>query len=452
MHGKPAIQWWLPWTTGGKPSAEETTAERPSGEEGLMERVVERDHLFRALKHVQRHGGSPGLDGMTVEALAPYLKEHWPRVKQALLEGTYQPQPVKRVEVPKPQGGIRKLGVPTVVDRFIQQAVLQVLQAQWDPTFAESSFGFRPGRNAQQAVKRAQSYLKEGDTWVVDMDLEKFFDRVNHDKVRSAVSKRVRDQRGLTLIHRLLKAGAMEHEARHETVDGVPQGGPRSPLLSNPILDRLDRELERRGHRFVRYADDSNVYVRSKRAGYRVLGSLSRFLSTRLTRKVNEAKSAVGRPWERTFLGFRFTRRDVRRCIGPEAVKRLKARVREITRRTRGRRIERVAQELRRYLLGWKAYFGYAEVRSICKDWDSWIQRRLRCYLWKPWGQRGYKERRKCGVSRDVAWNTAKSAHGPWRLSRSPALAMALPGSHFEGLGVPRLSIQGLAQPNRRGT
>ena len=389
---------------------------------------------------------------MTVEELAPYLKEHWPRVKQALMEGTYQPPPVKRGEVPKPQGGIRKLGVPTVVDRFIQQAVMQVLQAQWDPTFSDSSFGFRPGRNAHQAVKRAQAYLKEGYTWVVDMDLEKFFDRVNHDKLMSEVSKRVQDGRVVTLIHRFLKAGAMEHEALHETVEGVPQGGPLSPLLSNLILDRLDRELERRGHRFVRYADDSNVYVRSKRAGYRVLGSLDRFLSPRLKLKVNEAKSAVGRPWERTFLGFRLTRRDLRRCISPEAVKRLKERVRESTRRTRGRRIERVAQELRRYLLGWKAYFGYAEVRSIFKEWDSWIQRRLRCYLWKPWWQRGYKALRKRGGSRDLAWNTAKSAHGPWRFSRSPALAMALPGHYCDGLGVPRLSIPGSSLPNRRGT
>jgi RNA-directed DNA polymerase len=452
MNGKPAIQWWLPWTIEGKPSEEEPTAERPSEDDGLMERVVERGNLCRALKQVQRNGGSAGIDGMTVEELAPYLKEHWPRLKQALVEGTYQPQPVKRVEVPKPQGGIRKLGVPTVVDRFIQQAVMQGLQAQWDPTFSDSSFGFRPGRNAHQAVKRAQSYLKEGYTWVVDMDLEQCFDRVTHDKVMSEVSKRVRDRRVLTLIHRFLKAGAMEHEALHERVDGVPQGGPRSPLLANLILDRLDRELEQRGHRFVRYADESNVYVRSQRAGYRGLGSLSRFLSTRLTRKVNEAKSAVGRPWERTFLGFRFTRRDLRWCISPEAVKRLKERVREITQRTRGRRIERVAQELRRSRLGWKAYVGYAEGRSIFQEWDSWIQRRLRCYRWKPWGQRGYKAPRTRGVSRDLAWNTAKSAHGPWRLSRSPALAIALPGSHVDGLGVPRLYIKGSSPPNRRGT
>jgi RNA-directed DNA polymerase len=270
MNGKPAIQLWLPWTIEGKPPEEETTAERPSEEEGLRERVVERDTLLRALKHVQRNGGSPGIDGMTVEALAPSRKEHWLRLKQARLDGTSQPQLVKRVEVPKPQGGIRNLGVPTVVDRFIQQTVRQVLQAQWDPTVSDSSFGFRPGRNAHQAVKRAPSYLNEGYTWVVDMDLEKCFDRVNHDQVMSEGSKRVRDRRVGTLLHRFRKAGAMEHEALHETVEGVPQGGPRSPLLSNLILDRLDRELERRGHRFVRYADDSHVYVRSKRAGCRV--------------------------------------------------------------------------------------------------------------------------------------------------------------------------------------
>jgi RNA-directed DNA polymerase len=315
---------------------------------------------------------------MTVEERTPYLKEHWPRVKQALLEGTSQPQPVKRVEVPKPQGGGRKLGVPTVVDRCIQQAVRQVLQAEGDPPFSDSSFGFRPGRKAHQAVKRAQSYRKEGYTWIVDRDLEKFFDRVNHDKGMREVAKHVQDRRVRTRIRRFLKAGAPEHDALQETGEGVPQGGPRSPLRANLILDQLDRELERRGHRFVRYADDRNVYVRSQRAGTRVRASRSRFLSPRLKLKVNEAKSAVGRPGERTFLGFRVTRRGLRRGSSPEAVKRFKERVREITGRTRGRRRDRVAQERRRYLLGWKAYFGYAEVRSICKEWDSWIRRRLR--------------------------------------------------------------------------
>jgi RNA-directed DNA polymerase len=417
-----------------------------------MERVVARDHRLRARKQVQSHGGSPGIDGRTVEERAPDLQEHWPRWKQALWEGTSQPQPVKRVEVPNPPGGIRTLGVPTVVDRFIHQAVMQGLQGHWDPTCSDASFGCRPGRNAHHAGTRGQSSLHEGYTWVVAMDLEQCFDRVNHDKGRSEVSTRVRDRRGLTLIHRRLKAGAMAHNARHETVEGVPHGGPRSPRLSNLILDRLDREVERRGHRFVRDAEDRNVDVRSQRAGYRVVGSLRRCLSTRLKLKVNEAKSAVGRPWERTFRGCRLTRRDRRRCISPDAVKRLKARGREITQRTRGRRIERMAQELRRSLRGWTADFGYAEVRAICKAWDSWIQRRLCGDLWQHWGQRGYRELRTRGVSRDLAWTTAKSAHGPWRLSRSPALAIAWPGSHFDGLGVPRLYIKGSALPNRRGT
>lgn len=329
---------------------------------------------------------------------------------------------------------------------------MQVLQAKWDQSFSDSSFGFRPGRNAHQAVRRAQSYLKKGWMWVVDIDLEKFFDRVNHDKLMSEAAKRVRDQRVLTLIRRFLKAGVMEQEALHETVEGTPQGGPLSPLLANLLLDGLDRELERRGHLFVRYADDSNVYVRSKRARQRVLRGITRFLSSRLKLKVNEAKSAVGRPWERKFLGFTFFRRDLCLRISDAAVKRFKERVKAITSRTRGRRIEQIAEEIRRYLLGWKGYFGQAEVSSPLKELDSWIRRRLRCYLWKQWGRRGYRELRKRDVSRDLAWNTAKSAHGPWRLSRSPALAFAFPAGYFDSLGVPRLYIRRQSQPNRRGT
>jgi len=442
MNAKPANQLWLPFRIRGEVFNHDISSERPSEDECLMERVVERENLFRALKQVKRNGGSPGVDGMTVDELPEYLKEHWPCLKEALLEGTYQPKSVRRTEIPKPQGGKRKLGIPTVLDRFIQQALLQILQGEWDASFSESSYGFRPGRNAHQAVRQAQKYLKEGRTWVVDMDLEKFFDRVNHDKLMNEVSKRINDQRVIKLIWRFLRAGAMEHDALHETVEGTPQGGPLSPLLSNLLLDRLDRELESRGHRFVRYADDSNIYVRSKRAGVRVLESISRFLTERLKLKVNEAKSIVGRPWDTKFLGFTFIRRNYRLKISIPAIKRFKDRIRGITRRTRGRRIEHIANDVRDYLLGWKAYFGVTEIIYILKELDSWIKRKLRCYLWKQWGRGGYKELRRRGVSRDLAWNTCKSAHGPWRLSRSPGLAFALPASYFMSLGVPGLFIK----------
>lgn len=452
MSSKPAEQLWLPFEKRGKLCIAETTTENPPEDEQLMERVVERDNLIRALKQVKRNGGSSGVDGMSVEELAPYLKGNWPRLKEALLQGTYVPQPVRRVEIPKPGGGIRKLGIPSVVDRFIQQAIMQVLQGEWDPTFSEWSFGFRPGRSAHQAVESAQRYLKKGCTWVVDIDLEKFFDRVNHDKLMGEVGKRIRDRRVLTIIRRFLGAGVLEHDALHETTEGTPQGGPLSPLLANLLLDGMDRELERRGHRFVRYADDCNVYVRSRRAGNRVLGSISEFLSGRLKLKVNEAKSAVARPWRRKFLGFSFSRFDFRRRISQESMRRFKEKVRGITQRTRGRSIKDIAGELGQYLRGWKAYFGFAEALTPLKELDSWIRRRLRCYLWKQWGRRGYRELLRRGVSRDLAWNTAKSAHGPWRLSRSPGLAFALTASYFGELGVPTLYIKGSPQPNRRGT
>ncbi|MCK8604175.1 reverse transcriptase domain-containing protein [Desulfoferrobacter suflitae] len=326
------------------------------------------------------------------------------------------------------------------------------MAAQWDRTFSEWSFGFRPGRGAHQALRRAQQHLRRGSRWVVDIDLEKFFDRVNHDKLMGEVAKRVKDRRLLTLIRSFLQAGVLDHDALHETVEGTPQGGPLSPLLANLLLDELDRELEKRGHRFVRYADDCNIYVRSLRAGLRVLASISRYLSRKLKLKVNEAKSAVGRPWERKFLGFSFTRRGFKLCVSEAAEKRFKAKIREITGRTRGRSIWQVARELREYLLGWKGYFGLSEVSSRFKELDSWIRRRLRCYHWKQWGRWGYKELRKRGVSRQLAWNTAKSAHGPWRLSRSPALAFALTGQYFDRLDVPRLYIKRSPRPNRLGT
>jgi len=403
-----------------------------------MERVLVRDNLLAALRRVEHNGGAPGVDGMTVQDLRPYLKEHWPRIRAELLAGTYEPQPVRRVGIPKPDGGTRYLGIPTVVDRFIQQAVLQVLQADWDPTFSEASFGFRPRRSAHQAVAQAQRYVQAGYTWVVDLDLEKFFDRVNHDKLMGEVRKRLRDWRVLHLIRRYLTAGVLVDDVLHARTEGTPQGGPLSPLLANLLLDGLDRELSRRGHRFVRYADDGNIYVRSARAGTRVMASITRFLRDRLKLRVNAAKSAVGRPWDRKFLGFCFTR-SLRRCVSSAALREFKDRVRVITYRTRGRSLDGVVGELGRYLSGWLAYFGYAEARSGFKELDSWTRRRLRCYVWKQWGRGRYRALRRRGVTRALAWNTAKSAHGPWRLSRSPALAFALPARYFASLGLPSL-------------
>lgn len=438
---RPAKQLWLPLHVKGELFASKAESVFPVANMQLLEEVLERGNLATALRNVIRNGGSPGVDGMTVEELTPYLKREWPKIREQLLSRGYIPKPVKRVEIPKPGGGTRQLGVPTVLDRFIQQALLQVLQREWDATFSEFSYGFRPGRSAHQAVRKAQEYLKQGYTWVVDMDLEKFFDRVNHDKLMGEVRKRVADERVNKLILNFLRSGVKHRDKETETVEGTPQGGPLSPILSNLILDLLDRELESRGHRFVRYADDSNIYVRSERSGRRVLKSVSCFLRDHLRLKVNEAKSAVGRPWERQFLGFTFSSRQNCR-ISDKAIKRFKDKVRELTSRTRGRRIEVIVKELRQFMLGWQAYFNITEVRSVLKELDSWVKRKLRCYLWKQWGRRGYRELIKRGVSRDLAWNTAKSAHGPWRLSRSPGLAFALTARYFDSLGLPRLHVK----------
>jgi RNA-directed DNA polymerase len=410
----------------------------PAEDEQLMEEVVDRENLLTALRNVKRNKGAPGIDGMTVEELSEYLKREWPKIRLQLVCGTYVPMPVKRVEIPKPGGGIRKLGIPTVLDRFIQQALMQVLQQDWDATFSESSYRFRPKRSAHQAIRRSQDYLKQGYFWVIDMDLEKFFDRVNHDKMMGEVRKRITDRRVTGLIFRFLRSGISHGGKLIEPEMGTPQGGPLSPLLANLLLDNLDRELERRGHRHVRYADDCNIYVKSKRAGSRVLRSISRYLANHLKLTVNDAKSAVDRPWRRQFLGFSFSAKLNRR-IGEKAIKRFKDRIREITSRVRGRRIEVIVKELRQYMLGWQGYFNFTEVRYILRELDSWVKRRLRCYLWKQWGRRRYRELIKLGVSRDLAWNTSKSAHGPWRLSRSPGLAFALPAKYFAELGLPRL-------------
>jgi RNA-directed DNA polymerase len=418
-------------------------SESPASPECLMEEVCQRDNLVKALKRVKANRGSPGIDGMKVEELSEYLKEHWPQTREQLLQGTYQPQPVKRVYIPKPVGGERPLGIPTVLDRFIQQAVLQVLQRSWDRTFSEHSYGFRPGRSAHQAVARAQEYIAQGYGYVVDMDLEKFFDRVNHDILMGLVAKRVKDKRMLKLLRAYLSAGVMETGLVSSVTEGTPQGGPLSPLLSNLLLDVLDKELEKRGHRFVRYADDCNIYVRSKRAGERVMANVSRFLEKKLRLKVNQVKSAVARPGERKFLGFSFTLgKTPKRRIAPQSLKRLKLKVKELTRSRRNLNLSNLVDRLRLYLIGWRGYFGFCETPSVLSKLDSWIRRRLRMILWRQWkrGRTRFAELRQRGVGHDLAAKTAGSAHGPWRLSRSPTLSFALPNSYFTSLDLPSLA------------
>jgi RNA-directed DNA polymerase len=423
--------------------------ESPAREEQLMEEVCGRENCQQALRRVKANKGSPGIDGMRVEELPGYLKRHWPALREQLLSGTYQPQPVRRVEIKKPDGGVRKLGIPTVLDRMIQQAVMQVLQRRWDPTFSEHSHGFRPQRSAHQAVAKAQQYIAEGNRWVVDLDLEKFFDRVNHDKLMAAIARRVSDKRMLKLIRAFLESGVMENGLVSPVDEGTPQGGPLSPLLSNLVLDELDRELERRHHRFARYADDCNIYVRSERAGKRVMQSVTGFIKRRLKLKVNESKSAVARPQDRKFLGFSFTYgTEPKRRIAPKALLRCQQKIRELTRRTRGISLERMTRELATYLRGWKSYFGFSQTPSVLRRLEEWMRRRLRSMIWKQWkrGKVRFAKLRHRGVGRDLAAQTAGSAHGPWRLAGSPALQYALPIAYFDSLDLPRL-FDALAQP-----
>ena len=424
--------------------------ERPAAGRGpSMEAMVEPGNLKKALARVRRNKGAPGIDGMTVEELGAYLKDHWPETKARLLAGTYEPQPVRRVEIPKASGGVRALGVPTVLDRFIQQAALQVLQGDWDPGFSDASYGFRPGRSAHQAVERAQEHIRAGYAHVVDLDLEKFFDRVNHDILMGLVAKRVADKRLLSLIRGFLTAGVLDGGLVGPTTEGTPQGGPLSPLLSNLMLDVLDKELEKRGHRFVRYADDCNIYVRSRRAGERVMASVTKFLARRLKLKVNADKSAVDRPSARAFLGFSFTaERATKRRIAPQALARFKARVRELTRRTRSVSLTRLVAELSRYLVGWRGYFGFCETPSVLLTLDRWVRRRLRAIAWQQWkrGRTRFAALRRLGVGKHLAAKTAGSVHGPWRLSNSPALAYALPNAFFDRLGLASLRGRPVAQ------
>jgi RNA-directed DNA polymerase len=429
--------------------------ESPADTERLMEEACERENCQQALRRVKANKGAPGVDGMTVRELEEHLKQHWPAIREQLLSGTYRPQPVRRVEIDKPDGGgVRKLGIPTVLDRLIQQAVLQVLQKRWDPTFSDHSYAFRPERSAHQAVARAQQYIAEGYRWVVDLDLEKFFDRVGHDRLMAKIAERVSDKRVLKLIRAFLVAGVMENGLVSAVDEGVPQGGPLSPLLSNLVLDELDQELERRGHRFVRYADDSNVYVRSERAGQRVMASLTAFITQRLKLKVNAQKSAVARPVERKFLGFSFTNAaEPKRRLAPKALKRFKQRVRELTSRTRGISLAAMVAELSTYLRGWRSYFGYCQTPTVLQALEQWLRRRLRSVVWKQWkrGRTRFAELRKRGVGPELATKTAGSPHGPWHLANSPALAIALPNAYFDSLGLPRLVVrEPLNSPNRR--
>jgi RNA-directed DNA polymerase len=417
--------------------------ESPARTDRLMEEVCERENLREALRQVKGNKGSAGVDGMTVGGITDYLKQHWPAIRKQLLNGTYEPKPVRRVEIPKPDGGgVRKLGIPSVLDRFIQQAVMQVLQRRWDRMFSQHSYGFRPGRSAHQAVAQAQQYIAEGYSWCVDFDLEKFFDRVNHDKLMGQLAKRVEDKRLLKLIRAFLNAGVMENGLVSPSVEGTPQGGPLSPLLSNLMLDELDRELERRGLRFVRYADDSNIYVRSERAGQRVMESITRFITQKLKLKVNEAKSAVARPQERKFLGFSFTAGpEVKRVIARKALDRFKQRIREITRRAKSVSIETTIEELAPYMRGWRSYFGFCETPIVLQYLTRWVRLRLRATLWRQW--KTPRRRRAAliarGVSERLASNTASSGRGPWYLARSKALSVGLSNAYFKSLGLPSL-------------
>lgn len=428
--------------SGEAPTA--TNGNGGSGTAALMERVVERGNAKTALKRVRQNKGSPGVDGMTVDELPKYLVENWTTIRAQLLAGTYQPKPVREVEIPKNGGGVRKLGIPSALDRFLQQCILQVLQPMFDPTFSEHSHGFRPGRRAHDAVCEAQQYIQEGRRVVVDVDLEKFFDRVSHDVLMGRLVKRIGDKRMLGLIRRYLTAGIMANGVVMERYEGTPQGGPLSPLLANVLLDEVDKELERRGLCFVRYADDLNVYVRSRRAGEDAMQTLRRLYAD-LRLRINEAKSAVACPQDRKFLGYSFwydEGGEVKRRVAPKALEAMKERVREITSRTRGRSLHAVVAELRRYLPGWKAYFCLDESPRTFHSLDAWIRRRLRAVQLKQWGRgaKVFRELRARGLSKRAAAEVAAHCKHWWRTAGHVALHTALPNSYFARIGVPRLA------------
>ncbi len=414
----------------------------PEVEVRLMEEIVSRANMMAAYHRVMANKGAAGIDRMTVEQLQPHLKEHWPRIKEELLEGRYWPRPVRGVEIPKPGGGMRQLGIPTVVDRLIQQATHQVLMPLFDPDFSKASYGFRPGRGAHDAVLAARAHVAEGRRFVVDLDLEKFFDRVNHDVLMARVARRVADKRVLRLIRRYLQAGLMTGGITTARSEGTPQGGPLSPLLSNILLDDLDKELERRGHAFCRYADDCNIYVRTRRAGERVMASITRFLAERLRLKVNAAKSAVDRPWARTFLGYTMSaHKQPRLRVAVKSVKRLRSKLRTTLRQGRGRTLVSTVKTLTPILRGWLQYFRLAEAKGVFEELDGWMRRKLRCTLWRQWKrpQTRCKRLMQRGLDPERAWRSAYNGRGPWWNAGASHMNDAYRAAFFAQLGLPSL-------------
>ena len=419
------------------------TAERLGEKDRLQEMILERRNMFRALKQVRANKGAPGVDKINVAQIGGYLKRHWLKIKEDLCRGTYKPLPVRRKEIDKPDGGVRLLGIPTVLDRMIQQAIAQMVEQIWDPTFSEYSYGFRPGKSGHDAVVQSKQYLLEGYTYVVDMDLSKFFDRVNHDRLMSRLATRIKDKRVLKLIRLYLKAGTMIDGVVHHADEGTPQGGPMSPLLSNIVLDELDKELEARGHKFVRYADDFRIYTKSLKAAERVKASITRFLTVRLRLKVNEEKSAVSRPWLRKFLGFTFIHMcgQTKIRVHAKTTERFKQKVRELTNRNRGKSLDQVIKELNQYVHGWWGYFRLTEATYFLKSLKTWIIRRLRCLVWKQWKNPRTKIRNleKLGIDHGHAVSCGNARKKHWRMSKVMWVAMAMPEMYFikKGLYLP---------------
>jgi len=452
-EGRVGISGAIPELSGRKPQLADNGAASVTGiqgnsapkTDGLMEAIVSRGNMMAAYTRVMRNKGAPGVDDMPVTALKEYLQEQWPRIKEELLAGSYTPLPVLKVEIPKPGGGTRMLGIPTVLDRLIQQAVHQVMSPMFDPGFSNHSYGFRPGRSAHQAIKAARQHVEDGRRWVVDIDLEKFFDRVNHDILMSLVKRKVKDRKVLKLIDSYLKAGMFEGGITSPRQEGTPQGGPLSPLLSNILLDELDKELERRGHTFCRYADDCNIYVATKASGERVMASVTRYLSERLKLTVNQTKSAVDRPWRRIFLGYSMNWYPKPRLrVGEKAVLRFKDNMRKICKRGRGRSMPQIITEANPKLRGWLNYFRYAAAESLFKELDGWLRRKLRCILWRQW-KRSYtraKNLNKLGLSSDPSWRLARKQRGPWWHSGTNVMHRVLPNSYFDNLGLISLQNQ----------